>query len=268
MKRFFVLIVFFLNSVYAKAQVSVCSWNLQDFGSTMNDDQMAFVASIVNKFDVVAIQEVVAKDPGGAQAVARLAAQLNRKGSKWNYAVSDPTSGDSYKRERYAYLWKTNRLKLANKPWLEKNFESEIDREPYYATFIFENNRFTLANFHAITKERQPETEIKFFKYLPAEYPSENIIFCGDFNCISEHTVFNPLKSMGYKPALLQQKTSLKKQCISNDCLASAYDNVFYNSKKITQVSSGVIHFYKMLNWDEARKISDHIPVYFVFNLN
>ncbi len=138
---------------------------------------------------------------------------------------------------------------------------------PIMQHLFTDNKKFTLSNFHAITKSMQPETEIKFFKYLPEQYPSENIIFMGDFNCPSDHTVFNPLKSMGYKPVLQQQKTSLKKQCINNDCLASAYDNVFYNTKKITAIRSGVIHYYKLLDWDDAIAISDHIPIYFIFDL-
>ncbi len=137
MKYLFTLIIYFGGICFSYSQVSVCSWNLQDFGKSMNNEQMKFVASVINEFDVVAIQEVVAKDPAGAHAVVRLSEQLNRMGSKWNYAVSDPTSGDSYKRERYAFLWKTSSVKLANHPWLEKNYASEIDREPYYATFIY-----------------------------------------------------------------------------------------------------------------------------------
>jgi hypothetical protein len=44
----------------------------------------------VRDYDIIAIQEVVA-GYGGAQAVAKLADELNRKGSKWNYIISDPT---------------------------------------------------------------------------------------------------------------------------------------------------------------------------------
>jgi deoxyribonuclease-1-like protein len=54
--------------------------------------------------------------------VARLNDALNRKGFKWDYSVSDPTSGDnSYKKERYAFLWKTSKIKLIGKAWLELN---------------------------------------------------------------------------------------------------------------------------------------------------
>lgn len=78
----------------------------------------------------MALQEVVAGH-GGAQAVAKLADELNRKGAKWDYIVSDPTSSSAYKTERYAFLWKTSKVKKIGKAWLEKKYHLEIDREPF-----------------------------------------------------------------------------------------------------------------------------------------
>ncbi len=49
---------------------------------------------------------------GGAQAVARLADELNRKGTKWDYVISDPTSSSAYKTERYAFIWKTSKVTI------------------------------------------------------------------------------------------------------------------------------------------------------------
>ncbi|MGI8637280.1 MAG: endonuclease/exonuclease/phosphatase family protein, partial [Segetibacter sp.] len=177
--------------------ISICSWNLKDFGNSKNEEELGFIADIIKGFDVVAIQEVVAGS-GGPQAVARLSDVLNRKGAKWDYTISDPTSGEnSYKQERYAFLWKPSKLSKKGDAWLERQYNAEIDREPYFASFENHGRLFTLANFHAITKKMQPETEIKYFKYIPAEYPSSNLIFAGDFNCPQSHSVFNPLKTLG-----------------------------------------------------------------------
>lgn len=256
---FFVVIIFSLS---ASCQITISSWNLKDFGKSKSDSELEFIANTVKRFDVLAIQEVVAGD-GGAQAVARLSVILNRKGSKWDYAISNPTSGSSYKQERYAFIWKTSRVKLIGKGWLEVKYSLEIDREPFFQPFEFEGKQFTLVNFHAITKAKQPETEIKYFKFLPAEYPDKNLIFCGDFNCPQSHTVFNPLKGMGYKPILTGQKTSLRHACINDDCLASEFDNIFYNQSKVSVLESGVIHFYKAFNMmSDAEFISDHVPIF------
>jgi len=264
----FVIVFLILLAEFSYSQISVCSWNLKDLGQSKSESELNLIADIIKNYDVIAIQEVVSGSEG-PQAVARLHDILNRKGSKWEYSVSNSTSGSSYKSERYAFIWKPSKLTLIGKTWLEEKYNNEIDREPFYATFQSENKRFTLVNFHAITKAKQPETEIKYFKYLPDEYPNLNLIFCGDFNLPQSHTVFNPLKVSGYHPILKNQKTSLRQKCLNDDCLASEYDNIFYNSNKITLVNTGVIHFYKkIITFENARLISDHIPLFFHFKIN
>lgn len=271
-KALFLIVIICIVSSFDKNEINginICSWNLMDFGKSKSDAEIEFIASTIKDYDIVMIQEVVAKDPGGAQAVGRLGEALNRKGAKWEYRISDITSGEnSYKQERYAYLWKPSKVKLVGKPWLELKYQAEIDREPFFATFKVEDKEFTLVNFHAITKSKQPETEVKYFKYLPEEYPALNLIFSGDFNMPQSHTVFNPLKKMGYLPALTNQKTSLRQTCINDDCLASEFDNFFYNSEKIAFASAGIIPFYNSFtNLKEARNVSDHVPVTFLFSV-
>ncbi len=250
-----------------QSQTKILSWNIENLGQSKSNSELSSIANTVKDYDIVAIQEVVA-GYGGAQGVAKLADELNRKGSKWDYAISDPTSSSAYKTERYAYLWKTSRARLKGKPWLESKFQLEVDREPYLATFEINKKEVTLVNFHAITKSKQPEREIKYFKYLPAQYPQLNLLFLGDFNCPESHSVFTPLKKMGYTPLLYNQKTSLKKNSKNGEALASEFDNIFYN-KKVKKIDGGVIHFYKAFSsLQEARKISDHIPVWMVFSLD
>lgn len=259
-------ILFFFSGILI-AQVKVSSWNLQNFGKTKTEAEINFIANTLSEFDVVAIQEVVA-GKGGSQAVARLADELNRKGAKWDYVVSDPTKSTPYATERYAYLWKTSRVKPL-KSWLEQNYVHQIDREPFLMDFNFEGEAFTLVNFHAIPKKKQPETEIKYFKFLPEHYSERNLIFLGDFNIPQDHTVFNPLKKMGFLPVFKNQKTTMKMECVAGECLASEYDNIFYNSDKVEIISSGVLLFYKAYpDMKVARRISDHIPVWAEFRLS
>jgi endonuclease/exonuclease/phosphatase family metal-dependent hydrolase len=267
MKKIF-LFLLLLTSPLVCSQTKLLSWNIENLGSSKSNTEITFIANTLRDYDIVAIQEVVAGD-GGAQSVAKLADELNRKGAKWDYVISDPTSSSAYKTERYAFLWKTSKIKKIGRAWLEKKYHLEIDREPFFCTFEYENKQFTVANFHAITKNRQPETEIKYFKFLPEEYPNLNLIFVGDFNCPQSHTVFNPLKKMGYQSMLIDQKTSLKKECKKGNCLASEFDNMYYHASKITVKNAGIIPFYKNFNsLQEARMISDHIPIWMEFSLN
>lgn len=260
------LLLFF--TVLSFSQTKLLSWNLENFGKSKSESELNFIANTILNYDIVALQEVVA-GYGGAQAVAKLAMLLNEKGAKWDYAISNPTSStSSHKVERYAFLWKTSKIKLKGNTWLEKQYHLEIDREPYFATFEINKKTITLVNFHAITKSKQPETEIKYFKFLPAEYPNLNLLFLGDFNCPQSHTVFNPLKKMGYSPILQNQKTTLKQQCKNDICLASEFDNMFYKTSTIEFMNSGIVPFHKNFNsLKEARRISDHIPIWFEFSL-
>ncbi len=260
----FLIVLLFLN-VSSFAQIKICSWNIENLGTSKTDQEIAYMAKTLKDFDIVALQEVVVSE-SGAQAVAKLVDELNRKGAKWDYAISDPTSGSAYKAERYAFLWKPSNVKIIGTPFLEQTYVEEIEREPYLATFNYKGKAFTLVNFHAKTKKLQPETEIKYFKFFPALYPEKDLLFIGDFNCPQSHTVFFPLRKMGYQSVFVNQKTSLRQKCINDDCLASEFDNIFYNSKTLAVLSFGIIPFYKDFeDLHEARNISDHIPIWVSF---
>ena len=74
---------------------------------------------------------------------------------------------------------------------------------------------------------------------------------------------------MQYESVFFNQKTSLKKECYNDDCLASEFDNFWYNTNKIEVITSKVILFYKLFSsLEEARKISDHIPIEMELNIN
>ncbi len=249
--------------------LTLLSWNLKDLGNSRDAAEIRVIAETVRNADIIAIQEVVAGD-GGAQAVARLAAELNTMGAAWDYVVSKPTLSSTYKTERYAFIWKKSRAKLVGKPWLQPGeYARLIDREPYFATFEVSGKQLTVVNFHAITQSKQPETEVKYLRLLPEMYPGLKLVFVGDFNLPQSHTVFNPLKKMGYLPALVNQKTSLKQQCHPDGCPASEFDNIFYKPVPITVTEKGILHFYKKVEtFAKARLISDHVPVYVRFVVN
>ncbi|MDT0689966.1 hypothetical protein RM549_09240 [Salegentibacter sp. F188] len=89
----------------------------------------------------------------------------------------------------------------------------------------------------------------------------------GDFNVPQNHTVFNPLKKMRYAPVFRDQRTTMKMECADNECLASEYDNIFYSTKSIKVLKSGVVLIYKnFTDMKAVRRISDHIPVWAEFN--
>jgi endonuclease/exonuclease/phosphatase family metal-dependent hydrolase len=264
LRKFLFVFALFACSYSSFGNILIGSWNLENFGDKKSGQSIEIIADAIKDLDVIAIQEVLVSK-GGAAAVARLADALNRKGYKWSYVISDVTSSDNLQeRERYAFLWKTAKVKLVGKPYLALKFEEEMCREPYMATFEEAGKQFTLVNFHALPKKKQPETEIKYLKLFKDSFQLEHMIFLGDFNCPQSHTVFNPLKNKRYQTALSGQKTTLKQECKEGECLASEYDNILYSGRYFHQKSSGVIPFYLHFkgNMTAARKVSDHLPVF------
>src|SRR5688572_27859862 len=82
----FVAVIFFLlcafkpnfaqsrnDKVLNNTNFKLVSWNIQDLGQSKSNEEIAFMADVLKDFDMVAIQEVVAKHPAGAQKVAELA---------------------------------------------------------------------------------------------------------------------------------------------------------------------------------------------------
>lgn len=260
------ILVFNFFMFSQKDEISLVSWNIKDFGKTKNQEELNDIANIVQNADIVAIQEVVA-GYGGAQAVAKLSEALNRKGSKWDYAISDPTNSPKYVTERYAFLWKTSRIKIKNRGWLITGLDSAIDREPFLLNFYIRDKKVAIINFHSRPYNRDPESEIKALTRYIIDFLKIPLIIAGDFNMDERKPVFDSLKSIGYSPAITNQKTTLKKACKRVNYLNYPIDNIFY-SKDLIKAQGRVIDFVKFCDrLEQARKLSDHLPVFLSFKV-
>lgn len=248
--------------------IKIVSWNIQDLGQSKNNEEIDFIVKVLKDYDLIAIQEVVAKHPAGAQKVAQIVGELNRKGSKWDYRISNATNSPSvYMSERYAFIWKTSKLDIQGRAYLDKELEHVIYREPYIAKFKLKSNQkpFTVVNFHSRKHDDLPELEIKHFKNYQERLNTDNILIVGDFNLNEDHQVWSDFYKLGYNAAIKKSKTTLKRKCKYGDYLSHAIDNLFF-SKQINLISSGVIDYIKTCDkLDTARKISDHLPVFLEF---
>ncbi len=260
----------FLNTSESK-NLTLTSWNIRDLGRTKDADEIHTIATIVRNFDIVALQEVVAKDPAGAQSVAKIADELNRMGSKWDYKISDPTQSPSvYMSERYAFLWKTAKVTLNGKPFLDKELSEKVYREPYIASFIKkgDNKPFYIVNYHSRKYYDKPELEITHFIDYEKRLDSKNVIIAGDFNLDENQEVWEPFYKNGFKSALHNKATTLKRKCKNGVYTNHAIDN-FYFSAGLQKLNAGSIDFVKSCeNLKNARFISDHLPVFLEFKVN
>ncbi|SNR27748.1 Metal-dependent hydrolase, endonuclease/exonuclease/phosphatase family [Maribacter sedimenticola] len=264
---FLTLFLFFTLFTFSQQkEIHLISWNIQDFGKTKNSEELEQIAELVRDADIVALQEVVS-GYGGAQAVAKLADLLNRKGAQWDYVISNPTKIPKNTTERYAFIWKTKHIKIKNRGKLIKELETTVDREPFLLDFYVLGQKLTLLNFHSRPHHKNPEAEIMAMTQYLSINTASNMIIAGDFNINESHKIFTNLKSLGFNPAVTNEKTTLKRVCNEFEYRNHPIDNIFH-STSLAKTESGVIDFVRTCeNLERSRKLSDHLPVYLKFKI-
>ena len=252
--------------------LKLVSWNMSNIGISKTDEEIAFIARLMRHYDILAIQEISTK-LSGPRAIVKLNDELSRvSGVKWDYVISDPTSGSGS--ERYAYLWKTNRTKLKSRPWLvsASKIDTRLSREPFMGRFFIGNKgeSVLLANFHAVPVSKGPSEEAEILSELPGLYTNDRLIIMGDFNLSEKNKAFDGLKDKGYIPVLEGQATSIRlKKTADYEYLSKEYDNIFVDKEAVLFTKSGVLDFVpKFKNLKEARQISDHLPVWCEISLH
>lgn len=266
---FLVFLFFFALNLSAQS-LNIVSWNLKDFGQSRDDEEIELIAEQLRDADVVAIQEVVAKHPGGAKAVARLASELNNKGSNWDYSISNPTKSSSpYQSERYAFLWKKSKVSVTDGgPRLVRELAIQVEREPYRISLKNKSGKvITIVNYHACTHKKDfPErTEINSISNWLLVQNFENIIWAGDMNLKITDQAFKSILASEFSSVLNGEKTSLKTKCIGGNYLSRAEDNVLYKLSNWKFNTGNVLDFIKIGNCEEVEwkrvSYSDHLGV-------
>lgn len=179
----------------------LATWNIREFDSKAygerSKEAMQYIAEIVSRFDLIAIQEV----RSNLDALKRLRRLL---GSWWEYVVSDVTEGRRGNNERMAFLYDTRKvrfgrlagelvlppIKQANGTWLPV---TQVARTPFMCGFSCGWTNFIITTAHIIygkSTADHPEREAeinhvaKFLKERSDEETawSRNFVLLGDFN--------------------------------------------------------------------------------------
>jgi endonuclease/exonuclease/phosphatase family metal-dependent hydrolase len=195
-----------------------------------------------------------------------LADELNRTGSKWDYYVSDKTSGDGS--ERYAILWKTSAVTYILKP--NTSVMSEIgnlmDREPLHATLKVKGKNLNIYSLHLVPTAKNPENEAAVIGSHAALFDKKYSIMSGDFNLGHKKLDKYFETALGLKHNI-EGKTSLKTKEKNGEYLAQEYDNI-YTGSEINVLDSGIYDFVLQVgDLEEARKLSDHLIAFIVFEM-
>ena len=187
----------------------LASWNLRQFGGSgknaRDDESLFYLAQVISKFDIVAIQEV--------KTDLWYLDELTRSlGGWWKYLVSDVCQGEAGNGERMAFLYDGRKLSfggLAGEletpgPLVGSRGKSAslrgskgTSRSPYFAGFRAGWFKFTICTMHAYygdssanNKQRaedalQTATRLRD-RMTQKDRWAANAILLGDFNVFSD----------------------------------------------------------------------------------
>jgi endonuclease/exonuclease/phosphatase family metal-dependent hydrolase len=193
----------------------LATWNIREFDSGKydyrGDEAYYYIAEILSRFDLIAIQEV--RD--GLYPLQRLRRLL---GDDWTFLVTDVTLGTAGNSERMAYFYDRRKVSftgLAAELVLPKDKSAEMEplqlaRSPYIAGFRAGWAYLTLATVHiyygdSVAVDPRRLAEITAFgktiaknaaklssapQYEPGALPlPDNLIMLGDFNIFNRKDV-------------------------------------------------------------------------------
>lgn len=249
--------------------VSIASFNIQVFGISKLKKQpvMDVLAKVVRRFDVVAIQELRAKDQ---TVVPRFVELVNADGSKYESVVG-PRLGRTSSKEQYIFLFDSERIQLARSSVTTVSDPRDLlHREPLVARFRVRSQpaedafTFTLINIHTDPDETDTELDAlaDVFRRVQNDGSKEDdIILLGDLNVDEYH-----LGRLGRLPNIAWAIAGVK----TNTRRTKTYDNIVFDQQATVEYrgQSGVLDLLVEygLSKDEALQVSDHLPVWGIFS--
>ncbi len=249
--------------------IAIGTFNIQVFGTTKlgKPDVVRTLVQIVRQFDCLAIQELRSQDD---TIIPRFVEMINSDGSQYNYVVG-PRQGNSSSTEQYVFIYDTNRIVLVDSGFVVPDPQNVLHREPLVTRFRTRTAdprqafSFALANVHVDPDVTQVElsalTDVYVWlqQYLRDE---DDIIMLGDFN--------EPPSRYGRLWQLPNLVSALPNDVTTNTKRTRAYDNLLLDQRFTSEFSghAGVLDFGQAfgLNYDQARAVSDHLPVWALFS--
>lgn len=245
----------------------VISWNVSNFGGDEPPKRIEMVSNVLRHAEMAFILEVSASFQG-PKAVAVLHDALMRKGAKWQYSVSNPSTPEpagKHTSERIAFLWKDSpSLKLgANSAELVTAIEKTVAREPITVWAIGRKiGKAELIAFHARPEGSGAHEEgaaiANYARTVTAGHQKGvQTVVLGDFN-LSKDKLDPLFVPIGFRSGI-SGATTLRKD---GEGLSKKRDNAYFNGEGVCE--AGRIRTDKLFGTDSVRA-SDHLPIYVAF---
>jgi endonuclease/exonuclease/phosphatase family metal-dependent hydrolase len=283
--------------------VLLATWNLRAFGGLTKkwragaDDSpkrdygdLAFIAEIVSRFDVTAVQEV----RGDLRALRHL---LKLLGPDWGFTLTDVTKGNAGNNERMAFLFDSRRVKPSGLACelvvpVEADparisagaFNRQFARTPYAVSFLASGQTLILVTLHIDYGSRQERTdELTAIAHWLAGWAEQedtwnhNLIALGDFNIDRRgDPLYEAFTSTGLTPAPALNS-------VPRTIFQSGRDNFYDQIAWFTDpgkgplttlpcANAGSFDFVPLLQGDLnltslSWKLSDHYPLWVEFTV-
>lgn len=248
----------------------ISSFNIQVLGkSKMSKPGMPqALASIIRNFDVVAIQEVRAKDD---DILPELVSAINADGSQYRFVIG-PRLGRTASTEQYAFVFNASTVEHDPSSVGTINDPSDVlHREPLVTRFRARTQSpaqaftFWLVNVHTDPDEVAQEVDAlaDVFHVMRSALPDEDdVILLGDFNASETQ-----LGRLGQYPGIRWAVNGV----MTNTRQTKAYDNIVFHGQATSEYTGrwGVVDLESALgiSREAALTVSDHLPVWAEFQL-
>lgn len=168
----------------------LATWNIREFGGNRNSESLHYLAEIISRFDLVAIQEVASNLEGLQKLMGLL-------GHNWEYIVTDSTAGTAGGGERMAFVYDRCKVffrKMAGEIVLPDSNPIkktvQFARTPFSVAFQAGWFRFIITTVHIYYGKDGDEdprrveeiSSIAEFLKKRAKKEDESYILLGDFN--------------------------------------------------------------------------------------
>ncbi|MCH7801498.1 MAG: YHYH domain-containing protein, partial [Chloroflexi bacterium] len=242
-------------------QIRLASFNIRIYSTgSRNDTELGLIADRLQQFDLVAIQEL--RDE---EVVQRTLSILEARGHLYHALVSPPV-GRGVK-ERYAFLWRPEKVAPLDSGTVYPDPEDVFIREPFYASFRAGSFDFTLITIHVIfgdgVADRRAENLLldDVYRAVQDADPNEqDVILLGDFNLPPSDSGMVEIDVLLDPVFTGDVRTTISE--------TSLYDNLWWDAEFVTEWTgvAGIDRFDEAVfgNDDDAASlaVSDHRPIW------
>ena len=252
--------------------IRVASFNLDHFNreKANREDVVAVIAQIIRNFDIVAVQEVTSQEQ---YVVPGLVDAVNGPTQDYDFVLG-PQVGRFESKEQFAYIYDRRRVDIDRyELYSIKDPDDLLHSEPFVAWFrargvpTDEAFTFSLVNMHTDPTSGETERENSLLRSIFESVRNDrrgedDVILLGDFQ-VATHVL--------KETAQLPSAVFVVSESPTDPAHLVQRDNIIFDALATVEFTgrSGVVDFLRKLNLtvDQAREISDHLPVWAEFSV-